>query len=103
MIKNVIVSNEYTEIISSPSDASYANLGIYFCNTSDQADVIDVFVVGEGNSPGDLTKVVTQLYIPSKETFMFGGEKFLLGFNESIGASSEVGGRISATVTYTDL
>ncbi len=103
MIKNVIITNEYTEIISAPSDTKYANLGIYFCNPSDHADVIDVFVVGEGNSPGDLTKVVAQLYIPSKETFMFGDEKFLLNFNESIGASSEVGGRISATATYTDL
>ena len=103
MIKNIIVSNEYTEIVSAPEGQKYANLGIYFCNTSSAADVIDVFVTGEGHSPGDISKVLTQLSIPSKETFQFGGEKFLLGSGESIGASASVGGRISATVTYTDL
>jgi hypothetical protein len=103
MIKNVLVGSEYTEVVSAPSDKSLANLGIYFCNTSEQSDIIEVFVNGSGNSPGDLTKVVTQLTIPSKETFMFGGEKFLLASGESIGASSVVGGRISATVTYTDI
>jgi hypothetical protein len=103
MIKNVLVSSEYTEIVSAPVDQSLANLGIYFCNTSNQSDVIEVFVNGSGNAPGDLTKVVSQLTVPGKETFMFGGEKFLLASGESIGASSIVGGRISATVTYTDL
>ena len=35
--------------------------------------------------------------------FMFGNEKFILAPGESIGASSEVGDRISATVTFTDI
>tara|TARA_A100001037_G_scaffold297187_1_gene318806 strand:- start:811 stop:1122 length:312 start_codon:yes stop_codon:yes gene_type:complete len=103
MIKNIIVSNQYTEIVSAPEGQNYANLGIYFCNTSDEADVIDVFVTGSGNTPGDLTKVIAQLSIPPKETFQFGNEKFLLGSGESIGASSVVGNRVSATVTYTDI
>ena len=103
MIKNTIVTNEYTEIISAPSDQKYANLGIYFCNTSNESDVLDVFVVGQGGSAGASSQVVAQLLIPKKETFMFGSEKFLLDPGESIGASSQVGGRITATVTYTDV
>jgi hypothetical protein len=103
MIKNTIVSNDYTEIITAPGDLKYANLGIYFCNTSDQSDVLDVFVVGAGGSAGAASQVVAQLLIPKKETFMFGSEKFLLDSGESIVASSQVGGRITATVTYTDI
>ena len=103
MIKNVIVDSTYTEIVSAPTGASYANLGIYFCNTTSEDDVIDVFVNGTGNPPSDKTKVVASLPIPNKETFYFGSEKFILAEGESLGAISQVGGRISATVTYTDI
>tara|TARA_B100000282_G_C31578209_1_gene419808 strand:- start:396 stop:707 length:312 start_codon:yes stop_codon:yes gene_type:complete len=102
MIKNVIVGSDYTEIVAAPAGASFANLGIYFCNTTNEDDVIDVFVNGTGNSPSDKTKVVASLPIPNKETFYFGSEKFILAEGESLGAISQVGGRISATVTYTD-
>jgi len=102
MIKNVIVGSDYTEIVAAPAGASFANLGIYFCNTTNEDDVIDVFVNGTGNSPSDKTKVVASLPIPNKETFYFGTEKFILSEGESLGAISQVGGRISATVTYTD-
>ncbi len=102
MIKNVIVGSDYTEIVAAPAGASFANLGIYFCNTTNEDDVIDVFVNGTGNSPSEKTKVVASLPIPNKETFYFGSEKFILAEGESLGAISQVGGRISATVTYTD-
>jgi hypothetical protein len=162
MIKNIVVSNEYTEIISAPSSQKYANLGIYFCNPSGGGDTIDIFVaqaigfspagldawasdgvsggvyeiddrvqyddkawkailqssptdipgssptiwsdvtIHKDTDPGDSSKVVSALYIPPGQTFMFGGEKFLLGHNESIGASSVAGGRVTATVTFTD-
>jgi len=103
MIKNVIVQSNYTEIVSAPAGESYANLGIYFCNPTDEDDVIDVFVNGTGNGPSNKTKVVSSLPIPNKETFYFGSEKFILAEGESLGASSQVGGRISATVTYTTI
>lgn len=103
MIKNVIVESGYTEIVSAPSGTGYANLGIYFCNPTDDDDVIDVFVNGTGNTPSDKTKVISSLPIPNRETFYFGSEKFILAEGESIGASSQVGGRISATVTYTSI
>ena len=103
MIKNVIVSAEYTEIVAAPDGVGYANLGINFCNASDEDDVIDVFVNGTGNSPADQTKVVASLPIPAKETFYFGSEKFILAEGESIGAIAQVGGRISATVTFTNI
>lgn len=101
MIKNVVVSNSYTEIIKA-SDTTVANLGIYFCNsTGTNADVIDLFVMSEGEGPTNETKVISKLYIPPGETFMFGHEKFILDPGESIGALAQVGGRISATVTFT--
>tara|TARA_Y100000590_G_scaffold143436_1_gene164702 strand:+ start:74226 stop:74717 length:492 start_codon:yes stop_codon:yes gene_type:complete len=162
MIKNIVISNEYTEIISAPSSQKYANLGIYFCNTTTEGETIDLFVAqaigfnpadlspwaadgGNGGvygiddrvrhdskawqaisesspadvpgsapavwsdvtirkdvDPGNQSKVVSELYIPPGQTFMFGGEKFLLNHNESIGASSQVGGRVTATATFTD-
>lgn len=102
MIKNKKIEQGYNEIVAAEASA-LANLGIYFCNSSNKADVIDVFVNSNGETPSDKTKVVSQLYIPAGETFMFGNEKFILSIGESIGASSEVGGRISATVTFTDI
>lgn len=103
MIKNVQILSEYTEIIKA-SATTLANLGIYFCNSdSKNADVISVFVVSEGGQPSDSTKVVSKLYIPPSETFMFGNEKFILDPGESIGAQAEVGGRVAATVTFTDV
>tara|TARA_Y100000004_G_scaffold197265_1_gene270761 strand:+ start:2044 stop:2355 length:312 start_codon:yes stop_codon:yes gene_type:complete len=103
MIKNVIVESTYTDIVSVPEGTGYANLGIYFCNTTNEDDIIDIFVNGTGNSPSDKTKVVASLPIPNKETFYFGSEKFILAEGESIGAICEIGGRISATVTFTDI
>lgn len=102
MIKNKKIQQGYNAIVSA-SDTGLANLGIYFCNSSTKADVIDVFVNSSGEVPSDKTKVLSQLYIPPGETFMFGNEKFILAPGESIGASSEVGDRISATVTFTDI
>jgi hypothetical protein len=103
MIKNVIVNSEYTEVVAS-ANAIIANLGIYFCNTDRKnADVIDIFVMPSGSVPEDLTSVISRLYIPPGETFMFGDEKFILDAGESIGAKAQVGGRISATVTYTNV
>lgn len=103
MIKNIQILNEYTEIVKA-SQTTIANLGIYFCNSdTKKADVIDVFVISGGESPSDTTKVVSKLYIPPCETFMFGNEKFILDPGESIGAQAQVGGRIAATVTFTGL
>ena len=103
MIKNVEISKEYTEIIKA-SESTLANLGIYFCNSDTKnADVIDVFVISEGQQPSDIAKVVSKLYIPPSETFMFGHEKFILDQGESIGAQAQVGGRVAATVTFTNI
>ena len=55
MIKNVIVESTYTDIVSVPEGTGYANLGIYFCNTTNEDDIIDIFVNGTGNSPSDKT------------------------------------------------
>lgn len=103
MIKNIIIQNTYTEVIKS-AEKTLANLGIYFCNSDPKkADVISVFVIPSGGQPGSGNKVVSKLYIPPCETFMFGNEKFILDPGESIGAQAEAGGRIAATVTFTDV
>jgi hypothetical protein len=103
MIKNITISDSYTEFIKAENN-TVANLGIYLCNSSGtKADVIDLFVISDGESPGDETKVISKLYIPPGETFMFGHEKFILDPGESIGALAQVGGRVSATVTFTGI
>ena len=103
MIKNILIGKNYTEIINA-SNGTLANLGIYFCNSNTKhADVIDVFVISEDETPSDVAKVVSRLYIPPCETFMFGNEKFILDQGESIGAQAQVGGRVAATVTFTSL
>ena len=103
MIRNIIIQDAYTEVIKA-ADKTLANLGIYFCNSDPRkADVISVFVLPDGAQPGDGTKVVSKLYIPPCETFMFGSEKFILDPGESIGAQAEAGGRVAATVTFTDV
>lgn len=103
MINNIVSQAGYLELVKANS-TSIANLGIFLCNTSTKnADVIDLFIVPSGETPGDEHKILSELYIPPSQTFSFGEEKFILEPGDSIGFSSQVGGRITATVTFTEL
>lgn len=103
MIKNVQSVNGYVEIVRADSQR-IANLGIFLCNSnSKDADVVDLYIIPDGESPSRQNKILSELYIPPSQTFSFGEEKFILEPGDSIGFEAQVGGRVSATVTFTDL
>lgn len=103
MIKNVQSVNGYVEIVRADSQR-IANLGIFLCNSnSKNADVVDLYIIPDGESPSHKNKILSELYIPPSQTFSFGEEKFILEPGDSIGFEAQVGGRVSATVTFTDL
>lgn len=102
MIKNASIAQEFTPIISG-SSAGSANVGLYFCNISASPETITLYALPSGEAPSNDNTIIKNLPIHSEDTFYFGEEKFILGEGEIIGASSLVGGRVTATATSIDI
>ena len=103
MINNVVISDSITNVLLVPAGKTYAGVGMYFCNTSNESDTLTVYVVPDGALPSDTNTVLKDISISAKDTFEFGAEKFLLEQGDKIAAKSAAGSRISATVTYTEI
>ena len=102
MIESKGTINGLTEVLNA-GQQRIANLGIFLCNTHTQkADVIDVYIVGDGDIPSDSNKVIAKLYIPPVQTFSL-EEKLILEAGDSLWVEAQVGNRITVTVTYTDI
>lgn len=102
MIENKSTINGLTEVLNA-GQQRIANLAIFLCNTNTQkADVIDVYIVGDGDTPSDSNKVIAKLYIPPVQTFSL-EEKLILEAGDSLWVETQVGNRITVTVTYTDI
>ena len=100
MIQNTSIEQNFTPIISGTAAGS-ANVGLYFCNVSSSPDSITVHAMPSGVAPSSTNTIIKNLPIHAEDTFYFGEEKFILG--DVIGASSLVGGRITATATSIDI
>lgn len=102
MIENKFTIDGLSEVINA-GQTKLANLCIFLCNADTKhADVIDLYVVQEGESPSLENKVISKLYIPPSQTFTL-EEKLILETGDSIWVESQVGGRVTVTVTYTDI
>ena len=103
MIKNVVIANTVTNILSSDADESFAGIGLYFCNTSEKEETMNLHALQKDASVGDGNMIVRKLHLPTGATYEFGAEKFLIQNGERIAAVGENGGRITATITYTEI
>ena len=103
MIKNVVIGNTVTNILSTSGAESFAGIGLYFCNTSDVEETISLHALESGSTVGDGNMIVRSLSLPSGATYEFGAEKFLIQCGERIAAVAQNGNRITATITYTEI
>lgn len=103
MISNAAVGPGLNKIIEASSGKTFANLCLFLCNFDlDMGEVVDIHVVKSGESPSENNVIIAQLYICPTHTFTL-EEKFFLESGDSIWVAAQVGGRVSATMTYTDV
>lgn len=102
-IKNVIINNSLTDIISGTSSSNPANVGIYLCNFTYDSEVINLYIRETGEYPKNKNTILSDLLMLSGDTFHFPYEKFILGKEDTITASGLYGNRVSATVTYLNI
>ena len=103
MIKNVVIGNTVTNILSASNNESFAGIGLYFCNTSSLDETLSLHALEASASVGDGNMIVKNLAMPSGATYEFGAEKFLIQSGERIAAIGQNGNRVTATITYTEI
>ena len=103
MIKNVVITNQVTNILATEDEESFAGIGLYFCNTSDEEEVFSMYALEKEGVVGDGNMIVRNLALPSGATYEFGAEKFLIQDGERIAAVAQYGNRVTATITYTEI
>ena len=99
MISNKTVTDRYTTLIAAGPGVRLANVGMYFCNKSNQPNVLSLFAVPGGAGPSNSNIIAYNVSISPGETFYFGQEKFILGEGESLVAKAGFG-EITATCTF---
>lgn len=103
MISNALVGQGLNKVIEASSGKTFANLCLFLCNFDlEMGEVVDIHVVKSGESPSPSNVIIAQLYICPTHTFTL-EEKFFLESGDSIWVAAQVGGRVSATMTYTDV
>jgi len=106
MIANTIINNSATDILETPVDSAitaYAGVGMFFCNAGATNESINIYAVPSGQVASENNMVIKDLTVVTGDTYEFSAEKFLLNKGESLVASGQNGGLISATITYTDI
>lgn len=99
MINNTIITSSNTDIAVPGASATWAVVGITFCNFSASNEIITLHAIPSGGSAGDLTTVLKELTLVAKETYVW-ETKFLLGPNSKLSAIGTTGNIVSATVSY---
>lgn len=76
---------------------------VSFCNHSGSPVTIDIHVVPDGDSPTVDNLLAKDLEIDAYDTYIFyrGGEKMLLGNNDSISVVASAANAVSTIVSYT--
>lgn len=103
-IKNVIIENKVTDILSGKGSTNPANVGIYFCNfTKLNSETITFFLRETGELAGNKNMILNGLIMTSGDTFHFPYEKFILASGDTMSASGKFGNRVSATVSFLNI
>jgi hypothetical protein len=72
------------------------------CNYSAGNVIANVFVVPNGSSAGNLTAVLTEIELASKDTYQLyaGNEKLVLGNGDSVQANANVDNAVTTVTSY---
>jgi hypothetical protein len=100
-----IVNNTLT---TSPT-AIYTSTGqtvvtlMYFCNTNASNHTMSLYLVPNGNSPGDNNIIYKNYNISTSDTLVVDKEKIILSNGDAIYASANANSVITSTVGYIGL
>lgn len=74
---------------------AYAITSMFFCNRSNQAVNINIYLVPEGRNPSSFTIMIKELALNNGDTFSFDTEKIILGEYDALWASCDVDGAVN--------
>lgn len=100
-ITNNLINTSSTNLYISAGNSAITT--IYFCNSSINDRIIQVYVVDSGGSATIQTKIYHDLVIPAGDTFILDTERLLLGAGDSVVASCDSSAVVSATISYMDI
>jgi hypothetical protein len=94
--------------VTSTAAAVYTSTGntavtfLSICNYSAGNVTANVFVVPNGDTPSNLTAVLTEIEIASKDTYQLyaGNEKLVLGNGDSVQANANVDNAVTTVTSY---
>jgi hypothetical protein len=102
-ITNVLLtSTQVTQIFQAAANNEFAITTMFFCNNSTATNaVLDIYVVqnGTGGPDSRKNKVINQLSLPAKETFVFDAEKLILFNTDAIWARADAVDIVAATIS----
>lgn len=102
-IINTVAGTTPTTVYTSNGDSAVTFIS--FCNTSALPVQMTLYIVPNGNSPGDDNTVIAELEIQSKNTYEFyhGAEKIILSNGDFIAVMASDINAITTVVSYTGL
>ena len=102
-ISTALITNSVANVYASSGNSAITWLSI---NSYGSGNVTaNVYVVPSGNSAGASNQILTNLLITEGDTYQIysGGEKLLLGNNDTIKAVANTNGVLNAVVSYTSI
>lgn len=108
-IENTLISSTASPIYTSTGRTAITT--VIVCNTSvydpgdptDGLDYLSLHLVKDGESAGDVNKIVNALPVPAGETVTFDQEKIILEDGDSVVAYSSVIENLVSTVSYLEV
>lgn len=78
-IESAVLPNSQLDLLTVPSERSYAITTVLVCNYDDTASAaFDMHIIKSGQARGNDNMVVNRLELPAGETFTFDTEKIVL-------------------------
>lgn len=102
-INTTLVGNTATTIYTSSGDSALTLVS--FTNYTGSSVELDVHVVPDGDSVGNVNAIVKSLVIDATDTYFLyaSGEKLLLGNADTIVATANTAASVNAIVSYTGI
>lgn len=102
-IQTTQVGNTATTVYTSSGNSAVTYVSL--TNYTGSAVDIDLHIVPNGDSVGNVNTVVKTLTVDATDTFYFygGGEKLLLGNADTIVATANTATSINAVISYTNI
>ena len=117
-IESSFIETTGTDLVTVPSGENWAITTIIICNTyvpnpSDDQEglaTFDLHLIPNGQSRGDVNRIIKELSLRAGETFTFDSEKIILGTSDSIvgiGSPDDITNpgktTLSAVVSYLEI